>query len=334
MTEDSDMLSTMTKNYKVLRCVHNDLYKTVAENFKYYVDNLNQTNLDEIDADIVSSGLNSIKNVQNTRELLMLLDYFYFINGRFPTTNEQTFVPRAKPPLEVNGEELNIKKLYEKFRGTDSHGIVCSQFLAGIFLFFDSGGEEKARNFLSEFYQNMTVSTLSTNHSFQFDAFTELLTTLSLLFRRLASTQADAIKSEDDRTVLQLKTKYEIDDDDPPPPYPYSAVYTTKPGNVSEKIRQFNEDVVEPKLETPTEIKQNNTQRKFDQVWLDNFLNGVKTTKQVLQELNDQAIPDLLSEEVMVPEADTQIDPIFIDDDDIFAKDDLTDENKEFKKHC
>ena len=159
-------------------------------------------------------------------------------------------------------------------------------------------------------------------------------TWLSLLFRRLASTQADAIKSEDDRTVLQLKTKYEIDDDDPPPPYPYSAVYTTKPGNVSEKIRQFNEDVVEPKLETPTEIKQNNTQRKFDQVWLDNFLNRVKTTKQVLQEVNDQAIADLLSEEVMVPEADTQIDPIFIDDDDIFAKDDLTDENKEFKKHC
>ena len=156
--EDSEMLQTMTKNYKILRRVHNDLYKTVAENVKYYFDNLNETDSNEIEADMVSSGLNSPKNVQNASELLMLLDYFHFINGRFPTTNEHTFVPRAKLPLEVKGEELNINKLYEKFRGSDSHGIVCSQFLAALFLFFNGGAEEKARNFLSEFYGNITVA--------------------------------------------------------------------------------------------------------------------------------------------------------------------------------
>ena len=46
--EDSEMLKTMTKNYKILRRVHNDLYKTVAENFKYYFDYLNETDLNEI----------------------------------------------------------------------------------------------------------------------------------------------------------------------------------------------------------------------------------------------------------------------------------------------
>ena len=54
----------MTKNYKILRRVHNDLYKTAAENFKYYFDNLNETDLNKIKADIVSSALNSPKNVQ------------------------------------------------------------------------------------------------------------------------------------------------------------------------------------------------------------------------------------------------------------------------------
>ena len=132
-TEGSDMLRTMTKNYKILRGVHNGLYKTVTENFKYYFENLNETDLDEIEDDMVSSGSNSPKNVQNATELLMLFDFFYFINGRFPTTNEHTFAPRAELPLEVNGQELNIKKLYEKFRGSDSHGIVCSQFLAAFF---------------------------------------------------------------------------------------------------------------------------------------------------------------------------------------------------------
>ena len=106
--------------------MHNDLLKSVAENFKYYFDNLNEDDLNEIEADMVSSALNSPRNVQSATELLMLFDYFYFINGRFPVTNEHTFVPRAKIPSEVNRQELNLKKLYGKFRGSDSHGIVCS----------------------------------------------------------------------------------------------------------------------------------------------------------------------------------------------------------------
>ena len=244
---------------------------------------------------MVSSGLNPPKNVQNASELLMLFDYFYFINGRFPTTNEHTFIPRAKLLLEVNGEELNIKKLYEKCRGSDSHGIVCSQFLAVLLVFFNGGSEEITRNFLSELYQNMTVGALSTEYSFRFDAFTDLVITLGFMFQQLATTQNETVKAEDIKTDCQLKQKYEIDNDDPPPPTYTASVYID-PNSVSEKIRQFNRDIAEPKLETPSEIEQNDAGRKFVKAWLDNFLNGVKTTKQVLQELNDQTIADLSSE--------------------------------------
>ena len=51
-----------------------------------------------------------------------------------------------------------------------------------------------------------------------------------------------------------------------------------------------------------------------------------------MQELNDQAITDVLSEEVMVPKVDTEIDLVFNDNTDIFSKDDLTDQDKEFIK--
>ena len=175
------MLKNMTKNYKVLRRIHNDLHKSVAKIFKHYFDNLNEDDLNEIEADMISSGLNSPKNVQSTSELLMHFDYFYFINGRFPTTNKHMFLPRAKLPSDVNRQELNLKKLYGTFRGSESHGIVCYQFLAALFLFFNGGGEEKVRDFLFELYQNMTVTRLSTNYSFQFDAYTDLLTSLNFL---------------------------------------------------------------------------------------------------------------------------------------------------------
>ena len=230
----------------------------LAENFKYYFDNLNETDLDEIETDMVSSGLNSPRKVQNASELLMLFDYFY---GCFPTTNKHTFFPRAKRLLEVNREELNIKKLYEKFRRSNSHGIVCSQFLAALLLFFNGGGEEKAHNFLSEFCQDMTVGALSTDHSFQFDAFTDLLIKLSFLFRQLAITQTETVKTEDIKTEQQPKQKYEIDDVDTPPPT-YTGPMYIEPDSISKKIRQFNGDVEEPKLETPSGIKQNDTEQR------------------------------------------------------------------------
>ena len=156
-TEDSKMIQDMVKNYRVLRRIHHNIYTTIVENFKYYLSSITQSEFDEIESDIISSSLNSLQNVETATELLMLIDFFYFVKRRFPTTVTHTFVLCADLPMEVNGEELNIKKLYEKFRTTNSHALVSSQFLAALNIFF-GGDPELSRRFLTEFYQNMTVS--------------------------------------------------------------------------------------------------------------------------------------------------------------------------------
>ena len=128
------------------------MYTTIAENFQYYLSTLTQLEFDEIDSDIISSGLNSLQNMETATELFMLFDFFYFVDGRFPTTGFHTFIPRADLPMEVSSEELNIKKLYEKFRKTNSHALVSSQFLAALNIFF-GGDPELSRRFLTEFYK-------------------------------------------------------------------------------------------------------------------------------------------------------------------------------------
>ena len=280
-TEDSEMIQDMSKNYRFLRRIHHDLYTTIAENFKLYLSTLTQSEFDEIDSDIISSGLNSLQNVETATELLMLFD-FYFANGRFPTTGVHTFIPHADFTMEVNGEELNIKKLFEKFRTTNSHALVSSQFLSALNIFF-GGDSELSRRFLTEFYQNMTVSTLSTDSAFTFDAFTDLSTSITLSLRRQRNESISRIKLEDDNTDLKLKTKYEFDDNDLPPPYPFDTIednLNTEPENIEEKVIQV--DVVEPKLETPTEIEESDNNRKSDNDWFDDFLAGVEATKQTL----------------------------------------------------
>ena len=193
--EDSEMIRDMTNNYKLLRTTHRDVYTTFAENFQYYLSTLTQADFDEIDADIVASGLNSLQNVDSATEMLMLFDFFYFVNGRFPTTAAHTFVPLADLPMEVNGEQLNLKKLHEKFRTTNSHALVSFQFLAALNIYF-VGDPELGCRFLTEFYQNMSASTLSTDNAFTFDAFTDLSTSTNLSLRRQTNQNTSEIKAK------------------------------------------------------------------------------------------------------------------------------------------
>ena len=222
-TEGSEMIQDMSKNYSLLRRMHHDLYTTIAENFKLYLSTLTQSEFDKINSDIISSGLNSLQNVETATELLMLFDFFCFVNGRFPTTGVHTFIPCADLPMEVNSEELNIKKLYEKFRTTNSHALVSSQFLAVLNIFFGSD-PELSRRFLTEFYQNMTVSTLSTDGALTFDAFADLSTSINLALRRQRKESISRIKLEDDNTDLKLEAKYEFDDKDLLPPCPFDTI--------------------------------------------------------------------------------------------------------------
>ena len=74
--EDSAMIKDMEHNYMILRRIHNEIYTSIAENFQLYINSIDQAELDEIDADFVSSGLNSIQNVDTATKLMMLFDFF------------------------------------------------------------------------------------------------------------------------------------------------------------------------------------------------------------------------------------------------------------------
>ena len=103
----------MEKNYKILRRVYDRIFATIAENFQLYLNSLSEEEVTEIDSDFVSSGLASIRDTESAFDLLSLFDFFYFVNGRFPTAAGHTFVPKGDFPLEVNEEKVNTKKLYE-----------------------------------------------------------------------------------------------------------------------------------------------------------------------------------------------------------------------------
>ena len=261
-------------------------------------------------------------------ELLMLFDFFYFINGRFPTATAHTFIPRPDLPLEVNGEEGNIKKLYEEFRGTNSHALVSSQFLSALNIFF-GGQTEVTPNFLMETYQNLTVSTLSMYDSFSFNALTDISAEINILLRGLSRKNTEIKKEEDDDLDFKLETKYKLDEETPQDdPIIIEDYLNAEPENIDEKAERF-ELVVEPTLETPEQVELSDQGKLREQEWLDEFLRGI--TPPTEREENDRAIAQVLAEEMDQP-GDVNIEDIFIDNDEAFYNDDMTENGKEYIK--
>ena len=88
----------------------------------------------------------------------------------------------------------------------------------------------------------MTVSNLSTDGSFYFDALTDISAEINIILRRLADQKNETIKKEDDNTDLKIETEYEIDD--LPPPLETITVeddLNNEPESVDEKSKKIGD---------------------------------------------------------------------------------------------
>ena len=99
----------------------------------------------------------------------------------------------------------------------------------------------------------MTVSNLSTDNFFYFDAPADISAEINIMLRCLAEQKNETIKKEDDHTDLKTETKYEIND--PPPPLKTITIeddLNKKSESVDEKTKKIDHKI-EPTLETATQ---------------------------------------------------------------------------------
>ena len=120
----------MEKNHNVVRKVYDSIYANLAENFLNYMSSLDSNEINGIRDNMFAKGLGQrLEQNFGTYDLLTVFDFFYYVNGRFPSTTGHLYVPDGEKPREVEGENINIQKLYEKFRGSNSHALVSLPFI-------------------------------------------------------------------------------------------------------------------------------------------------------------------------------------------------------------
>ena len=82
-------------------------------------------------------GVKSLLEVENAYELLTVLQMFYYLNGKFPLTNDLLIIPDSEVP--EGKEKINLKQFYEMFKDPNSHGLVSLQFLGALKIFLGLG---------------------------------------------------------------------------------------------------------------------------------------------------------------------------------------------------
>ena len=177
------IIKSMKHNYRVARRVYQSTYENLAEQFKIYIYSLPPDEIDELERHFPANrnGLLSIRDTESPAELFNSFTMFYYLNGRFPFTDGYLFVPGSQAPHGIIGVKLNLNELLAKFFMTGSKGLVSSPSITNILLFF-AGNEKLAKDFLTEFYYNLSVEICSkdNNEVLKFDASTDLCTKIGV----------------------------------------------------------------------------------------------------------------------------------------------------------
>ena len=91
-------------------------------------------------------------------------DFFYYINGRFPTNNDLITALDGDIPdfikIKLPGQKISPHQLFEMFRSKKSHVLVSTQFLSALNIFL-GGNLQISKNGMAEFYHSLPIQALT-----------------------------------------------------------------------------------------------------------------------------------------------------------------------------
>ena len=169
---------------EIVRRVYQQLHLDISELFTDFIRSMSSYELHDMDEDIKANGwgIKKVPEVQDAQELMKIFQDFYSLTGRLSLSNGLLVVPDGDIP---SIEKINMKQLYDLFKNTNSHGLVSLPFLGLIQYYLEKNDHSLIRNATTEFYLNLSYSTLSGVTDFQFGAVSDLIAHISFLLKKL-----------------------------------------------------------------------------------------------------------------------------------------------------
>ena len=207
------ILSQLSENLHICKEYHNSVYDNVAGCFQEYLIRSPDLFVGKMEYDININLFSDIdlKNEQDTAEIFKIFDTFFYKFHRFPAVENLDVFPWGSIPSFVKTDDiLSPFELYEFFNKTDTHGLVCVEFLAA--LNSHLGGDKNiSKNAMTEFFRKFSLHVhdeLDETTNIKFDVINELNKSINNLLmdkadrfinqknQRLSSNSVNDFKSE------------------------------------------------------------------------------------------------------------------------------------------
>ena len=114
------------------------------------------------------------KEQENSTEVFQKFNQFFFKTGRFPASNNLAIIPSGIIPVFIKTKDVvSPSDLYETFKDSDAYGLVSTQFLAVLNIYF-GGDKLLSKNVMTEFLHHLSLQALNRDGDrvqLKFDAF-------------------------------------------------------------------------------------------------------------------------------------------------------------------
>ena len=105
-----------------------------------------------------------IKEQENSTEVFKNFNQFFFKTGRFPGSNNLAIIPSGIIPAFVKTKDIiSPSDLYETFKDSNAYGLVSTQFLAALNIYFNCD-KLLSKNVMTEFLHNLSLQALNRDH--------------------------------------------------------------------------------------------------------------------------------------------------------------------------
>ena len=126
-----------------------------------------------------------------------------------PCTNGHLFIHDGEKPQEIEGSKLNLKILFEKFRGTKSNSLLSAPFFCAVAKFL--GAEDKVlKNFLTKLYRNLSLRAFSARDNSQFLDFSTMRDVIAETNIHLANANGENFKRQREKKGKKLENLKQV----------------------------------------------------------------------------------------------------------------------------
>ena len=139
--EQKSLVDQTFKNLNYCKQIYENVFDDIVYFFHRKLKETHDIFVEKMEEDLAQEIFyqKKIKEQENSTEVFKNFNQFFFKTGRFPGSNNLAIIPSSIIPAFVKTKDvISPSDLYETFKDCNAYGLVLTQFLAAVNIYFNS----------------------------------------------------------------------------------------------------------------------------------------------------------------------------------------------------